>query len=115
MDILNLAAGSSFFALFLIAGSLFVRATGARLGAARLQVRLFAIALAFRFAVSIALYAGDLVALLGDDDSSGWYGGVILMERWSEEGLTPFDIPGAMLGMFQGVNRGYVYLMALFF
>ena len=115
MEPLDFATGTFFFALFLIVGSLFVQVTGARHGAPRLQIRLFASALAVRFAVSLALYAGNAVDLLGDDDSSGWYGGVILMEKWRQEGLTLFDIPAAMLGMLEGVNRGYPYLMALFF
>jgi hypothetical protein len=115
MDTNDLISGFAVCFLSLMVGIPILYATRNHRRALRFQVVLFIFALGLRFALSIALYVGGLVALIGDDDSIGWFGGVVRMEEWEQEGVGLFDLPFALLGAFQGVNRGYKYLIGAFF
>lgn len=83
---------------------------------ARAQTRLFLAGLLLRYFLSIVLHSTSLLSVLGDDDASGWFGGVVYAEGWRTQGVTVFDLPGKLLEAFSKLNRGYYYLLgALFF
>src|SRR5262245_55327686 len=82
---------------------------------ARIQVRLFLCAFAIRFAVSVVVYHFGFVRVLGDEDSSGWAGGVGLQRKWVQQGVDVFDLPAVLLGAFEGHHRGYLYLLGTLF
>lgn len=75
------------------------------------QLRLFWVALAARFSLSVIIYEFGLVQVLGDEDSSGWYNGVVLMKKWAQQHLSLIDLPMALAGAFQDEHRGYAYLL----
>jgi hypothetical protein len=79
------------------------------------QIRLFLIAFAIRFAMAIVIYQFGLVNVLGDEDSSGWRVGVLIMEKWQADGVGLVGLPGALLQAFRDYHRGYFYLLALLF
>ena len=79
------------------------------------QIRLFLYALVARFAASIVIYQFGLVKILGDEDATGWYGGVLLNRKWQQQGVGIFDLPGILAGAFEGTNRGYHFLVGTMF
>jgi hypothetical protein len=81
----------------------------------RWQQRLFLIALASRFAFAVVTYQFGLVSVLGDEDASGWTGGVGLREAWVQQGVTPFDLPFILAEAFARRNEGYHFLLGAFF
>ena len=52
-----------------------------------------------------------LVRVLGDEDGSGWYGGVLLMQNWTQRKIGLVDLPVALAEAFQQQHRGYFYLL----
>lgn len=103
------------FILFCIGGTALLYATRSHSRALRFQERLFLLAFLARFALSIVIYQFGLVAILGDEDASGWYGGVGLMQAWQKQGAGLLDLPVLLLGAFEGHHRGYSYLTGLLF
>jgi 4-amino-4-deoxy-L-arabinose transferase-like glycosyltransferase len=79
------------------------------------QVKLFLCALGVRFAASIAIYEFGLVRVLGDEDSSGWFSGYRLMSDWNQRHLSLLDLPGLLVGAYDGQHKGYGYLVGLLF
>src|SRR5438128_2079290 len=75
------------------------------------QLRLFLLAFALRFAFSLVIYQLGLVAVLKDEDSSGWTWGVGLQEHWLRQGLDLWQLPFVLKGAFVGHDRGYQYLL----
>src|SRR5262249_5378999 len=74
------------------------------------QIRIFLIALGVRFFVSIVIYEFGLVYILGDEDSSGWYGGVVLLNSWISNHVGWLDLPGVLSEAFSvkgGHQAGY--------
>jgi hypothetical protein len=104
------------FVLLCILGTLSLLAERNHRETLHSQLKLFLIAFALRFAMSIAIYQFGLVALLGDEDSSGWSGGVILQQRWLDREVGLLDLPSVLTGAFESQHRGYPYMLgALFF
>jgi hypothetical protein len=104
------------FVLLCILGTLSLLATRNHRETLRFQVKLFLIAFALRFAMSIVIYQFGLVTLLGDEDGSGWIRGVILQQRWLHREAGLFDLPFVLTGAFESQHRGYGYMLgALFF
>ncbi|MFN0084193.1 MAG: hypothetical protein ACKVX9_02290 [Blastocatellia bacterium] len=79
------------------------------------QMKLFLVALGTRFAVSIIVYEFGMVAVFGDEDSSGWFSGILLMKDWQRHHLGLLDLPTVLLGAYDGQHRGYGYLTGLLF
>jgi hypothetical protein len=82
------------------------------------QFKLFGVALSVRFFISIVVYEFGLVDILGDEDSSGWYGGVVLLKSWIDKHVGLFDLPGVLAAAFDtrgGHHAGYQYMLALLF
>jgi len=112
----GLIEGTAIFALLLLLGVLLLHATRLHRHDLTLQLRLFLIAYALRFALSIAIYQFGLVAVLKDEDASGWVAGVALMESWIARGIGLADFLSELLGAFEGHHQGYYYMLgALFF
>lgn len=80
-----------------------------------LQVRLFLVAIILRFALSVVIYQFGLVSVLKDEDASGWIGGVILYNDWTDRHLSLTDLPQALARTWEGHHTGYFYLLGLFF
>jgi 4-amino-4-deoxy-L-arabinose transferase-like glycosyltransferase len=79
------------------------------------QIKMFLAALAVRFAAAVVVYEFGLVQILGDEDSSGWYGGVTLMKEWGQNNVGLFELPGVLFEAFAGRHVGYKYLLGLLF
>jgi hypothetical protein len=79
------------------------------------QMKLFLVALGLRFAASIVVYEFGLARVLGDEDSGGFYRGVVLAYEWGKQRIGVFELPGAMAAAFQGHHEGYYHLIAALF
>lgn len=79
------------------------------------QRRLFLIAFAARFAVSLGLYVGGGASIIGDDDSLGWIYGNTIRNEWESASMGLLDVPTAWLRSFEGNHQGYYYLVATLF
>lgn len=102
--------------MFAALGSFLITLTREHYQTRHEQIKLFFCALGVRFAASIAIYEFGLVRVLGDEDSSGWWAGLGLMNEWSQRHLGLLDLPGILVGAYEGHHRGYGYLVgALFF
>lgn len=79
------------------------------------QVKLFLVALLVRFTMSVVIYEFNFSQVLGDEDSSGWLGGVMHWNRWVQRQVSLVDLPGELLAAFEGNHRGYSYLVGALF
>lgn len=111
----GLLPGLAVFAILAILGCLSLVTTRAHHETLRFQIRLFLIAFALRFALSVVIYQFGLVNVLGDEDSSGWIGGAGLAKRWTDQQITLAELPYVVLGMFDGRNSGYQFSLATLF
>jgi len=112
----GLFPGTVLAILLALGGCLLLRATRNQRGAMLWQTRIFLLAFAIRFAVSILIYQFGLVAVLGDEDASGWIAGVQYMDTWVHHGVTLVELPVELLGAFDGYHLGYKYMLgAVFF
>jgi hypothetical protein len=79
----------------------------------RALTRLFMLSFLLRVAVAIAIYRFGLVDVLGDEDSSGWFGGWGIAQAWRGDpafvGVNP-----SLLQALGRANHGYGYLAAIF-
>ena len=96
-------------------GCLLLRNTRGHRGTFQWQTRLFLIAFAVRFGVSIVVYVFGLVNIIKDEDAGGWIAGKLFADQWARQGVTFVDLPAALLGVFDGQHLGYKYMLALFF
>ena len=102
--------------LFAALGSFLITLTNKHYQTRHEQIKLFLIALGVRFAVSVIIYDFGLVNIIGDEDGSGWYGGVYLVNQWLQQHISVTQLPGTLLAAYQEQHRGYQYLVgALFF
>src|SRR5215510_10242871 len=103
--------------LFLAAlGVFLIRLTRNHREGLNFQTKLFLSSLAVRFIFSIIIYEFGLVKVLGDEDGSGWFVGVVNMERWTRLHLGIMDLPLVLLQAFYHQNLGYHYMLGgLFF
>lgn len=118
MEETGLLAGLLVFLGLLLVGSLTLAARQVRYQAFEFELRLFFVAFALRFAMSVMIYQFGLVEVLKDEDASGWWRGHDLYRAWTTQGLGLFDLPAAMAQAFDfgvGRNRGYFYLLGGFF
>lgn len=79
------------------------------------QLRLFVVAFALRFGLSLAIYQFGLIRYVGDEDASGWSMGAGLAAQWHSQGVSVFELPFRFAECFSGGHRGYYYLLGVFF
>jgi len=106
-------------------GNLLLGVTSTHQSTLRFQRRLFLVAFAIRFSVSIALYAFGFWTLLGDADASGWSYGATLVSRWTVDHATIVDVIASWSEAFRnsgvpsagtpGTHLGYYYLLGTIF
>ncbi len=73
--------------------------------------RLFTISFLLRAGVAIAIYRLGIIGTLGDEDSSGWYGGWGIAQAWRGDPEFAGVHPDFMQALRHG-NQGYYYLAA---
>src|SRR5579864_3401447 len=73
-------------------GNILLRVTYSHQSTLRFQIRLFLIALAIRFAVSLALYVFGFWTIVGDADASGWGYGETLVYQWTTAHANIIDV-----------------------
>jgi len=113
----GLFQGVTIFLLLLMLGGALLFATQQNREDMRFQLRLFIISFVARFALSVFIYQFGLIAVVGDEDASGWANGAFLMEKWRAQGVSLLTLPGAILEGFntKGQHTGYRYLLGTFF
>lgn len=79
------------------------------------QIALFLCALGVRFAASIGVYDLGLVAVLGDDDASGWSSGLALSNGWDKQRLDVLSLPEMWGEAYEKHHMGFRYISGLFF
>jgi hypothetical protein len=92
-------------------GGLAVTATIRNRSRLNFQLKVYSVAVGFRLLLSIAIYSLGLLQVLGDEDSSGWWGGVVLQDEWNLRHVSVFQLPLEMLHSFNGHHLGYQYLV----
>jgi hypothetical protein len=75
------------------------------------QFKVYSAAVVLRLLLSIAIYPFGLVQVLGDEDSGGWWGGVLLQDQWTLHQTPLYKVPLEMLHSFTGHHQGYQYLV----
>ena len=111
----DLPFGLVLFVVFGVLGSLVLLSTQKHRETLPMQIKVFATAFALRFISSIAIYQFGLVAVLGDEDSSGWVVGATLRQTWLRQGVGIFELPSVLGGAYSGGHHGYYYLLGLLF
>lgn len=111
----DLFSGLVLFILLGVMGSLMLSVTENHRQTLPFQMRLFLWAFALRFAAAIVIYQFGLVNVLGDEDASGWWGGVGLQKMWERQKVGLLDLPFVLLDAFDGHHRGYGYMLGAFF
>lgn len=111
-----LASLALFAGLYAI-GALSIRATSRSAQVMRFECQLLFVAMAVRFAASLAIYEAGLVDVFRDEDAQGWWGGVQLYNDWTQRELTFFDLPAEVWTAFEHPlgNFGYYYLLGVLF
>jgi 4-amino-4-deoxy-L-arabinose transferase-like glycosyltransferase len=80
----------------------------------RIQLALFLVAFAVRFAVSVAIYEFGLFQMVLEPDATGWLVGRSLTRRWTEAQVGLVDLPPLLAGAYS-TNWGYYYTLGLLF
>lgn len=111
----DLLSGLALIVALGIIGYLLIPLTRNHRATLSLQGRIFLIAFGVRFLAAIAVYQFDLVSVLGDEDSSGWSAGIQFYEEWVRRGVGILDLPGVLVGAFEGHHRGYYFLTGTLF
>src|SRR5262245_6774027 len=111
----DLMGGIAFLLVFAGRGSFLLTLTRKHYQTRNEQIILFLCALGVRFAASIVVYELGLVKVLGDDDASGWFGGVALSNGWDKRGLGLLSLPEMWGEAYEKHHMGFQYLSGLFF
>jgi 4-amino-4-deoxy-L-arabinose transferase-like glycosyltransferase len=107
--------GIVFLLLFAGVGSFLLTLTRHHRQTRREQLSLFLCAIAVRFAASIVIYEMGLVKVLGDEDSSGWFVGVLFSNAWNKQQLGLLDLPELWVGAYDGSHGGFRLLAGILF
>src|ERR1051325_8508101 len=94
----DLPFGLVLFVVLGLLGSLLLLTTRNHRETIIAQIRLFVVAFALRFLASVVIYQFGLVAVLGDEDSSGWVVGATLRQTWMHHNVGLFELPGVLTG-----------------
>lgn len=81
----------------------------------RFQIALLLAAFGLRLAVALVIYGGGLVEVLKDEDASGWYHSVQLLQRAAEPDGLDVRASAIVMGALSTANQGYPYLLAAVF
>lgn len=111
----DLFLGVVFLLVFAGLGSFLLMLTHKHYKTRREQIKLFLCALGVRFAVSIVVYELGLARVLGDEDGSGWRGGLDLSNVWDKQRLGLLSLPEIWASAYEKHHLGYQYLSGLFF
>jgi 4-amino-4-deoxy-L-arabinose transferase-like glycosyltransferase len=109
----DIVSGLVIFILLGVAAVMLISATRNHRLTVSFQIKLFFYAFAIRFAASFVLYVFGLSKITGDEDSLGWYYGVVMFQQWQK--LAILDMPGVLAQAYQGTVPGYYYLTGLLF
>lgn len=114
---LGIVLGVMLFLCLLSLGLVGISATEQDPKLAALYRQLFVVAIALRFAASVAIYVFGFVNVLGDEDASGWQGAVAIYREWSNRGLVLMDLPVVWVEAFRHPMSllGYQYTIATLF
>lgn len=84
---------------------------------AALYRQLFVVAIALRFAASVAIYVFGFVGILGDEDASGWLGAAAIYRDWVARNVALTDLPAVWVDAFRHPMSllGYQYTIATLF
>jgi hypothetical protein len=111
----DLFLGIAYLLLFAGLGCFMLMLTRKHSQTRREQITLFLCALGVRFAASIVVYEMGLVNVLGDEDSSGWSGGLALSNGWEKQQLSLLSLPELWAEAYEKHHLGFQYLAGLFF
>src|SRR5262245_44652594 len=111
----DLLSGIVFLVIFAGLGSFLLTLTRKHQETRNEQIKLFLCALGVRFAASIVVYELGLVKVLGDDDASGWSGGVAFSNGWEKQRLGLLSLPEICAAAYGKQHLGFQYLSGLFF
>src|SRR5215813_6594492 len=111
----DLLSGAIFLLIFAGLGSFLLTLTRKHHQTRNEQIKLFLCALGVRFAASIVVYELGLVKVLGDDDASGWIGGVALSNGWEKQHLGLLSLPEIWAEAYGQNQRGFQYMSGVFF
>lgn len=109
----DIISGLVIFILLGVLGFMLVSATRNHKLTVQFQIQLFIYAFIIRFAISIILYVFGLSKVTGEEDSIGWYYGVVLFQQWQK--LAILDMPSVLAQAYQGNVPGYYYLTGILF
>src|SRR5215813_12567751 len=109
----NLMAGIVTFIILTVIGVGMLHLTKSNHLTLSLQVKLFVYAIGLRFLMAILCYQFGFINILGDEDGSGWYYGVVNFQQW--EHIPLFDVPAKLLEAYSSQNKGYYFLLGGFF
>jgi hypothetical protein len=109
----NLMAGVATIILFTVLGVGLLHLTKSHHQTLPIQIKLFVYAIGLRFLLAVVCYQFGFVNVLGDEDGSGWYFGVVNYQQW--EHLSLLDMPSVLLEAYSKQNKGYYYLLGGFF
>jgi hypothetical protein len=98
-----------------VVGSLLLLVTKTQRADLKLQIILFLVAFAVRFAASIVIYQFGFNEVLGEGDASGWGWGVKMMRDWMDQGVGLLELPFVLAGSFGEHHKGYGYMLGAFF
>ncbi len=79
------------------------------------QTRIFVLGFGLRFVVSLVFYQFGLIAILKDEDGSGWLVGKDWAATWLKDGVTFLDLPQILLQAYESHHKGYYYLIGTLF
>jgi hypothetical protein len=114
-DYNDLFMGIVFLMLFAGMGSFLLTLTRHHRQTLREQISLFLCAIVVRFAASIVIYEMGLVKVLGDEDSSGWFVGVLFSNAWNKQRLGLLDLPELWARAYDGSHGGFRQLAGILF
>jgi 4-amino-4-deoxy-L-arabinose transferase-like glycosyltransferase len=103
------------FILLAVGGVLAINSSRNHQSTLIFQVKLFLLAIAVRFALSIVLYGFGFSSVVGDEDASGWLIGSFFYGQWSTQNVGLLNLPGVLLGAFNGNHQGYSYMVGTLF
>jgi 4-amino-4-deoxy-L-arabinose transferase-like glycosyltransferase len=103
------------FILLTVGGAVALNLSSHHQSTLRFQLKLFLLAIATRFALSLVLYAMGFSKVIGDEDSSGWMIGSFFYGQWATQGVSLLSLPGVLMGAFDGNHLGYSYMVGTLF
>jgi hypothetical protein len=111
----DLLSGMVFLLIFAGLGSFLLTLTRKHHQTRNEQIIIFLCALGVRFAASVFVYELGLSKVLGDEDASGWSGGVALSNGWEKQQLGLLSLPEIWAEAYGPNHQGFQYMSGVFF